>query len=232
MAPGTEGQPPNREDLPAGGSDPLSAASPPPVPVGDSRREAIVAAATRLFAEHGFTRTTTAEIARVAGVSKALLYHHYRAKEHLLFDILHDHIGYLLAQVQAADEAWEAATPRRRLQAMVDAVLQAYADADDKHVLLLHDLELLPAEDQNAIRTLQRAIVERFKGALAAAVPILLDHPDKLGPAAMALMGMLNWAYTWLKPGGPMSSRDYGAFVVGLTLDGLPTALTQEQDPP
>lgn len=188
-------------------------------PAPDSRRSAIVEAATALFARHGFSRTTTAEIARVAGVSKALLYHHYRAKETLLFDILHEHIRLLHDAVIAADPDASLA-PRVRLQAIVDAMLQVYADADDKHVLL-HDLEVLPPADQAAVRALQRGIVERVKQVLVAAVPALADHPDKPGPAAMALMGMLNWAYTWLKPGGPMSRRDYGRFAVGLLLEGL-----------
>jgi TetR/AcrR family transcriptional regulator len=41
----------------------------------DDKRQAILAAAATLFAEHGYDGTAMAEVARACGVSKALLYH-------------------------------------------------------------------------------------------------------------------------------------------------------------
>ena len=49
----------------------------------DERREAILCAARRVFAEKGFDGTTTRELAKAAGVSEALLYKHYPSKESL-----------------------------------------------------------------------------------------------------------------------------------------------------
>ena len=53
----------------------------------DLQRGAIRDAAARLFAEKGYASASIAEIAAACGVSKALLYHYYRDKEDLLFDI-------------------------------------------------------------------------------------------------------------------------------------------------
>ncbi len=47
------------------------------------RREAILAAVRRLFADKGFHGTTTRELAEAAGVSEALLYKHFPTKEAL-----------------------------------------------------------------------------------------------------------------------------------------------------
>ena len=47
------------------------------------RRDAIIAAVRSTFAEKGFDRTTTRELARAAGVSEALLYKHFPSKESL-----------------------------------------------------------------------------------------------------------------------------------------------------
>src|SRR5512145_2627570 len=49
----------------------------------DERRNAIVTAATKVFAENGFHGTTTRELAKAAGVSEALLYKHFPSKESL-----------------------------------------------------------------------------------------------------------------------------------------------------
>ena len=38
----------------------------------------------------------------------------------------------------------------------------------------------------------------------------------------MLLFGMINWTFTWLKPGGPMTHADLAPMVVQLFLGGLP----------
>src|SRR2546428_176813 len=50
---------------------------------GDERREAIVKAVRKVFAEKGFHGTTTRELACAAGVSEALLFKHFPSKEAL-----------------------------------------------------------------------------------------------------------------------------------------------------
>lgn len=49
-------------------------------------REKIVEAARSLFAEKGFDRTTTAEIAREAGISEGTIYRHFKSKRELLME--------------------------------------------------------------------------------------------------------------------------------------------------
>ena len=49
------------------------------------RREDILAISARLFAEHGFDRTTMRQIAAETGIQAASLYHHFATKD----DILH-----------------------------------------------------------------------------------------------------------------------------------------------
>jgi AcrR family transcriptional regulator len=55
---------------------------------GDERREQILAAAISLFAKHGFSGTTTKEIARAAGVSEAMVFRHFANKDALYGAIL------------------------------------------------------------------------------------------------------------------------------------------------
>src|SRR6516165_12133766 len=50
---------------------------------GDERREAIIRAVRRVFAEKGFHGTTTRALAEAAGVSEALLFKHFPNKEAL-----------------------------------------------------------------------------------------------------------------------------------------------------
>ncbi len=53
-----------------------------------ARREQIVEAATRVFAEKGFCRATTREVAREAGISEGTIYNYFDDKDALLMAIL------------------------------------------------------------------------------------------------------------------------------------------------
>jgi len=53
-----------------------------------SRKEAILEAATRLFAQRGFSATPTSAIAKEAGVAEGLIFHYFQTKEGILFSLL------------------------------------------------------------------------------------------------------------------------------------------------
>ena len=53
-----------------------------------ARREQILRAATRVFAEKGFRRATTREVAREAGVSEGTIYNYFEDKDALLMAIM------------------------------------------------------------------------------------------------------------------------------------------------
>ena len=55
-------------------------------------RKAIVAALLELFAKHGFSATTTEAIARKAGISKGLIFTHFKKKQDILLAIFEGQI--------------------------------------------------------------------------------------------------------------------------------------------
>ena len=63
------------------------------------QRASILQAAAELFAARGFASASMAELAEACGVSKPLLYHYYRDKEQILFDMADRYMDGLLAIV-------------------------------------------------------------------------------------------------------------------------------------
>jgi TetR/AcrR family fatty acid metabolism transcriptional regulator len=53
-----------------------------------ARREQILEAATRVFAYRGFSRATTREVAREAGISEGTIYNYFEDKDALLMSIM------------------------------------------------------------------------------------------------------------------------------------------------
>lgn len=180
-----------------------------------AKRAAILAAAARIFAQGGYHGTSMSALAAEMGVSKALIYHYYPGKEH----ILHDIIAGQLSRLADALGGVGPGEPRARLRAMVQALLAAYRDADDAHKVQIGALPLLPAPAREALGAQERALVRLMADAVAAIRPDL--PPGRLTPVTMSLFGMLNWAYMWFRDDGPMSREAYGDMVTALFLTGL-----------
>ncbi|MBN1213314.1 MAG: TetR/AcrR family transcriptional regulator [candidate division Zixibacteria bacterium] len=54
----------------------------------EKRREQLLKAALKLFLKKGYKTTTTEEIARKAGLTKGSVYHHFKNKEDILFELV------------------------------------------------------------------------------------------------------------------------------------------------
>ena len=74
----------------------------------DDKRRALLSVAARLFATHGFDRTSISEIANEAQVSKALLYHYYSGKSALLYDIISVHLAHVADALAEAENSGRA----------------------------------------------------------------------------------------------------------------------------
>ena len=69
--------------------------------MGETRkRAAILAVASRLFAEKGYANTPTSEIAREAGVAEGTLYHHFGSKDGIFLAIYNETVDGYIAGVE------------------------------------------------------------------------------------------------------------------------------------
>lgn len=184
----------------------------------EQQRDAIRASAARLFARHGYPVTPIAELARSCGISKALLYHYYRDKEQLLFDIADRYLDSLLAIVAEVEAEPRAA--QARLRRLIERFMAAYEDAAVYHRVLVQDVKYLKTMHRNQINAKQRRVVQAYADAVAAAAPQLAGS-TLLKPVTMTLFGMINWTFTWLKGRGPLTYSDMAPIVADLFLGGV-----------
>ncbi len=184
----------------------------------EQHRDAILAMAARLFADRGYAAGSIADLAAACGVSKALLYHYYRDKEQLLFDIADRYIDSLQALVD--EVAAEALPPEAHLRRLIERFLAAYAHAAAYHRVLVQDVKYLSAPHRRRVNAKQTAVVDAFAEAVAAVVP-RLDRARLLKPVTMTLFGMINWTFTWLKEDGALSYAQMAPLVADLFLGGV-----------
>ncbi|MGE3887600.1 MAG: TetR/AcrR family transcriptional regulator C-terminal domain-containing protein [Vicinamibacterales bacterium] len=72
-----------------------------PAPIAD-KRDAILRAAVRVFARHGFFQSQVADVARVAGVAAGTVYLYFRSKDDLLVSIFERTMKDAIAEGRAA----------------------------------------------------------------------------------------------------------------------------------
>jgi len=88
-------------------------AAPRPLPSGD-KRDAILKAATRVFARRGFFHSQVADVAREAGIAAGTVYLYFRSKDELLVSIFERTMKETLAEGRAT--LGQETDPRERLR--------------------------------------------------------------------------------------------------------------------
>jgi TetR/AcrR family transcriptional regulator len=195
----------------------------------DVQRDTILAQAAALFARQGYAGTSMNEVAAACGVSKPALYHYVRDKHELLALICEEHIERLKVLVKdvAAQVPVGPLDARAHLHRLILAFVEAYADAADEHRVLTEDERHLGKVERDRVLSGQREVVAAFAELVAAQRPGVLAG-ELAKPLTMLLFGMINWMFTWLRPGGALSHADMAPLVADLFLGGL-AALPSER---
>jgi AcrR family transcriptional regulator len=178
----------------------------------------ILARAAQLFAKKGYPSTSMNQVAEACNLSKATLYHYYRDKYSLLVSIAEGHVTRLVALVE--DEQTLALPGEARLRLFIHRIVQEYAGAQDAHRVLTEDVKFLEADDRERVLGKERQVVAAFSRAVTDMRPELAGaHLAK--PLTMLLFGMVNWMFTWIKPGGPLDHAAMGPIVADLFMGGI-----------
>jgi AcrR family transcriptional regulator len=186
----------------------------------EEKQRVILDHAAQVFADQGMEKASMSQIAGVAQVSKALLYHYYPSKDALIFAIIMTHLEGLDAAIEAADDP--ALPPQERLRKLVGAVLENYRGADNQHKVQLNATSALSDEQKSEITRVERRIVRRFSAVLDQVNPGLnTKERPLLMPVTMSLFGMMNWVYMWFRDGGRISREDYADVATTLILEGI-----------
>jgi AcrR family transcriptional regulator len=100
-------------------------------------REALIAAARRLFAAQGFADIALEAIVRAAGVTRGALYHHFADKTELFAAVFEQVEGELAAQMGEAIAASNQTDPITILRLGVDFWLEVCSDPEVQRIVLV-----------------------------------------------------------------------------------------------
>ena len=86
-------------------------------PASGDKRDLILRAATKVFAQHGYFQSQVADVARVAGVAAGTVYLYFKSKDDLLVSIFERSMNEVLAEGRDAVQGVADAAERLRLLA-------------------------------------------------------------------------------------------------------------------
>jgi TetR/AcrR family transcriptional regulator, cholesterol catabolism regulator len=171
-----------------------------------ARRQAIVDTSAPLFAKNGYHATGITELCEANDLGKGALYHYIGSKEELLAAI-HDRV--IDEVMLGADRVAEAGgTPSAQLEMLGEELLDVIHRYPDHVWVFLHEFPALTGERAARFRQRRRGYEQRVEAVFQAGVES--GEFRELDPwlTTRAWLGMHNYTYLWLKPGGTLSARD------------------------
>lgn len=188
-------------------------------------RQRILDAAARIFRERGYAATTLNDIAEAAGLRTASLYYHFGSKEELVEEVLR--IGTTLVSDtvrQAVEDLPPEAGFRERLTVAIATHLDALLRLTDYTSADIRIIGQVPPDVRAKVWPLREAYGEFWQELLRSGRASGAIRADAdLGLLRVLILGTLNYASEWYKPGlKPVSA--IAAEATAMVLDGISAA--------
>ena len=174
-------------------------------PKFEARRQAIIDTSAPLFAKRGYHATGVTDLCDANDLGKGALYHYIGSKEELLAAI-HDRV--MDEVLLSADRVAAAGgTPSSQLALLGDGLLDVIHRYPDHVWVFLHEFPALTGERAEQFRVRRRAYEQRVEAVVRAGVEAGEFRDVDPWLTARAWLGMHNYTYLWLKPGGRLTAR-------------------------
>ncbi len=185
------------------------------------RRAEILDIAAKLFEAKGYHATTIQDLADAAGMTKAGLYYHFASKEDILYQVIMHYGAKLIEATERALETHD--TAPNKLADLMIRTMDLVASHQPYIAVYFQEKRALPKERLLEVRTARNLYRRRIQEVIAEGIA-RGEIRDDLGPATlieMAMQGMLNWSYHWLRPDGRYSAAEVGRMFANMILGGI-----------
>ncbi len=184
---------------------------------GPERKRQLLAVARSVLAKNGYHETTMSEIATAAGVTKPVLYQHYRSKRDLYRNVLEDVGARLESAVVAA--AVDTSSPRERAEAGIRAYAEFVEDDLDGFRLLFSGANRQDPEWAALTSGVERSLAR----AIASLIDVPAIAPMRRQTMAYGVMGLAEAMMRYAKSGeaGHYPTERLAADITNLLWAGL-----------
>lgn len=198
---------------------------------GQPMREQILAAAVQLFAEYGYHAAPLRDIARIAGIQAASIYHHYPNKQALLIEIMETHMQRLNNGLEYILRTYT--DPLQRLYEAIAHHIRLHTIYKSEFFIVDTELRALEGDSRPYILSLRDKYEALVQDLLQDGIARGIFRPTDVKVASYALIAMCTEVAVWFRPDGRLSVQQvilmYREFIThGLLLTPSPAQMAEE----
>ncbi|HWS84684.1 MAG TPA: TetR/AcrR family transcriptional regulator [Ktedonobacteraceae bacterium] len=188
-------------------------------PEGRSMRASILDAAVQLFAEYGYHASPLRDIARIAGIQAASIYHHYPSKQALLVEIMQTYMQLLNNSTERIMR--EHTDPQQQLHDVIANHIRMHTTYKAEFFILDTEIRSLEGESRPFILSLRHKYEALLQLILHAGMEQGLFHPCDVKVTSYAIIAMCTQVASWFRPDGRLSVQQVITIYRQLITEGL-----------
>ena len=165
----------------------------------DITRAAIVDAAVEVFYKYGYEKASLREIAQEANVTQAAIYHYFRSKEEILFEVIQKFGNELFFRLRAV--AQKQSDPADKLKNVIlEHVLSIKSNSGKGAKIVIEDKRFLSGDLRDRTTGEERQIFHLYRDIIAQIGRKSQLKESDYTVAAFGILGMVNSLYHWYRP--------------------------------
>jgi len=187
----------------------------------NDRKNNIVVAASIIFAEKGYERTTLQDIATEIGITKATLYYYYNSKHQILFEIVIKSISNAISHMSQIAESPIAT--KEKINLAFQQHFKFYLTNHPGPSVMLHEkTNFLPLELEVIVKSKYREYISLWEKILREGVESGIIRSDlDVKMMRWAAIGMCNWAYKWAHSEGKLQFNQIATIFSKVFTEGV-----------
>jgi AcrR family transcriptional regulator len=202
----------------------LAAAANDDLRKADATRQSILDAAARIFRRDGYANARLSDIAAEIGMKAGSLYYHFGSREALVEAVMD--VGTRRTHARLVERLAELPTDAghvARLKTAIETHLVMVLAQEDIASATIKLIWQVPPPLREAVLAEQRAYGALWRALLSQARDAGAIRGDvDLSVVRMAIMGALNWAADWYKP-GRLTPEQVAGDITAMIIGGLET---------
>ena len=180
------------------------------------KRDRIIEAASDLFYERGFARTTLDAIAERIGANKPFIYQFFESKHELLAAVVTDEVKRV---IKLLDEFQSQKTSAREcLHGFIGSWVAENIEFRKIAVIFWQEYHHFTPEIQSETRKLQKILNRKLIDLIESGRRSGEFHVDNPRLAAFALAGLAQWIPRWYRPEGDIKPAEIREYFAGQAL--------------
>lgn len=188
----------------------------------DAKRAAILSQAAKLFNSKGSRATTLKDIAESLGLTKTSLYYYVKTKEELIYQCYMNRLEQQHLRLDAIEQ--QHSQPLERISAFFEQQFEYWLAAQEgraPHEAMLLEIAGLKAQHREEVEARYIEMFTRLRAYLRQGITEGSLRAFEPTATMLAILGSLDWTFTWLKNIPPEKTQQTGAAALDILSRGL-----------